>query len=103
MTTKKEKEKFSTYLLEQVEVENDDETICKMDAMLSLYLPDYKSSIQRLRLYQRVQTSGSDFSKQYFAKIKSEIEETPKDKRKDFRANGELLDPERTKTESTLK
>lgn len=95
VTTKKEKEKFSTYLLEQVAIENDDETTCKMDAMLSSCLPDYRSSTQRLLLYQRVQMSGSIFAKNYFSKVKKEIEEMPETSRKDFSAKGELLDPER--------
>ena len=102
VNSNEEKDKFSIFLLEQAENENDDETICTIDSILASNLPSYTSSIQRSSLYRRVQISGSVFSKNYFAKVKQEIDRVPCVSRKDFRAKGELLDPERKKNKTDV-
>lgn len=45
----------------------------------------------------RLQEIGNSYYKQYFDNIIKEIEKTPNEKRKDFKAKGELLDSDRPK------
>ena len=91
-----------------------DEGLCKM-------LSGYSNSVQRLAVAERFITPArpanptreeqiawlrmppeerqaelsKDNARKYWTPIKNEIEKVPADKRKNFRAKGELLDPER--------
>ena len=94
-----ERKKVFTFMLEKVQVEN--ESVVKLlDETLSKHLPRYATSIQRMEVVERLAKSDKvNFSGErisdYWKPIKEEIEKTPANERKDFRAKGELLDPER--------
>ena len=74
------------------------------DEELSKTLPGYSTSVQRLSTARRFAPKDAsagtlpnhDFRKK-FHDVKEEIEQIPESERKDFRAKGELLDPERRK------
>ena len=72
-----------------------DEVLCEM-------LPEYSNSVQRLMMVTRhisnvVTISSPSFvqRQKYFRNTKEEIEKIPENERKDLRAKGELLDPDR--------
>ena len=85
------------FLLEQTGKEHTGDGAKQLDIVLSRTLPDYTNSLQRMEAAEWFIQNGSDYHKSYFGKIKTEIEKTPKEKRKDFKARGELLDPDRGK------
>ena len=68
-----------------------------MDEALCEILPGYPTSAQRLTIAGRHIASDFTSAKEYFASAKAEIEKIPETQRKDFRAKGELLDPDRKK------
>jgi len=68
-----------------------------LDKVLCENLPGYSTSNQREMAAETMLKSENDFVRGMGNSIKTEIEKTPKEKRKDFKAKGELLDPERLK------
>ena len=94
-----EKRKVHTFMLEKVQTEN--EWIGKLlDEALAEHLPGYSNSVQRMEIAERLAKSeevdliGKRISDRW-KPIKEEIEKTPANERKDFRAKGDLLDPDR--------
>jgi hypothetical protein len=85
------------FLLEETKKEHTGDGGKQLDIILCKLLPDYTNSIQRIEAVQWFVQNGSSYHKNYFGNIETEIEKTPKEKRKDFKAKGELLDPERGK------
>jgi len=92
-----EKRKVHTFMLEKVQTEN--EWIVKLlDEALAEHLPGYSNSVQRMEIAERFAKSeevdliGKRISDRW-KPIKEEIEKTPANERKDFRAKGDLLDP----------
>jgi len=75
-------------------VKDVDKTLCKI-------LPSYSNSVQRLAVARRQLEDDNVQGKGFFAErwtpIRAEIENVPEPQRKDFRAKGELLDPDRKK------
>ena len=65
------------------------------DMLLIKYLPGYETSVQRLEAMERLAASANEYRRKYGQPRKEELEKIPVEKRKDFRAKGELLDPER--------
>jgi hypothetical protein len=53
--------------------------------------------VQREVFADQLLKSGNEYQKGLARNMKDEMEKTPKEKRKDFRAKGELLDPDRDK------
>ena len=66
-----------------------------LDKVLCENLPDYATSVQRQTAAETMMKTENEFLRGMGNNINAEIEKTPKDKRKDFRVKGELLDPER--------
>jgi len=97
--TPAERRKIHTFMLEALQTQNE-WTVKRLDEALAKHLPDYAASIQRKEVAERfAQSDALDFSgnriSDHWKAIKDEIEKTPVEKRKDFRARGELFDPER--------
>jgi len=68
-----------------------------IDKVLCENLPEYATSIQREAAAETMIKSSNDYLRGMGNNIKGEIEKTPKEKRKDIKAKGELLDPDRGK------
>ncbi len=68
-----------------------------LDKVLCENLPAYSTSVQREKAAETLLKSENECLRGMGNSIKTEIEKTPKEKRKDFKAKGELLDPERLK------
>lgn len=85
------------FLLEETKNEHTGDGAKQLDLILSKLLPDYSNSVQRIEAAEWFVQNGSAYHKNYFGNIKAEIEKTPKEKRKDFKAKGELLDPDKDK------
>lgn len=84
------------FLLELVvEEEESGGTVKMLDRVLCETLDGYSTSVQREGVAERMVETGPDYSRPHFEAIKAEVEKTPKAKRKDFTARGELLDPDR--------
>ena len=81
------------FLLERIQDEKNEYLVESLDRFLLTGHPDYSNSVQRLAVAMRFIENGTQ-SKEYFSKAKEAIEKTPVNERKDFRAKGELLDPE---------
>ena len=81
------------FLLERIQKED----LCAQnaDGILCNHLPEYANSIQRMAVAERLSKSGNERFKNLWSAVKTEIEKTPANERKDFRTKGELLDPER--------
>ena len=89
------KAKAYVFLLELAETEGYGDTVQMIDEVLCETLNGYSTSFQRERVAERMLRTGPDYSRPHFAAIREEIEKTPKEKRKDFRNKGDLLDPDR--------
>jgi len=89
----KEMEKICTFLLEKVQTEEGG--IIQKDTLLCTHLLGYKTSVQRMAMVERFTNSNSEYQKTLWNAAKEEIEKVPVNQRKDFRAKGELLDPEK--------
>jgi len=86
--------KVLVFMLEKIQTEP--ETIVEqLDEALVKYLPGYNNSVQRAEVMERLANSANEYRREYGTPIKEEIEKVPANQRKDFRAKGELLDPER--------
>jgi len=68
-----------------------------LDKVLCENLPEYSTSIQREIAAETMLKSENECLRGMGNSIKTEIEKTPREKRKDFKAKGELLDPDRDK------
>jgi len=86
-------EKICAFILEKTFIEEGGVT-AELDKILCSYLLGYSTSVQRQNLAERMSDFGIG-TRAYFDNAKQEIEKTPVNERKDFRAKGELLDPER--------
>ena len=87
--------KVCDFALRRVMEEGEEETI--LDRILCKHLPGYSTSVQRAEIVERRIRSDCEGIRDYWQPIKDEIAKTPVHERKDFRAKGELLDPERKK------
>ena len=85
------------FLMTTLENENNGEIASHLDKMLDVFLTDYNMSLQRFQVMERLAKHENVYYRNLFATILNEIEKTPKEKRKDFKARGELLDPDRGK------
>ena len=92
-----EKRKVHTFMLEKVQTEQPG-IVKALDEALAKHLPGYSNSVQRMEIAERLAKSeevdliGKRISDRW-KPIKEEIEKTPANERKDFRAKGDLLDP----------
>jgi len=92
-----EKRKVHTFMLEKVQTEQPG-IVKALDEALAKHLPGYSNSVQRMEIAERFAKSeevdliGKRISDRW-KPIKEEIEKTPANERKDFRAKGDLLDP----------
>lgn len=93
----KQVEESKAFLLERAQEEKMGNAQNQLDEILCGMFPDYRTSVQREKVAEYFQKNGDDYYKKQFTKIHEAILKAPKDKRKDFRAKGELLDPERKK------
>ena len=96
----KSSEKFRkglTFLLVSAQRDTMGNAANQLDKILCKLLPDYSISVQREQVATKFAKDGNEFYKNHFGKIRDEIEKTPTEKRKDFKAKGELLDPDRSK------
>lgn len=89
--------KIHMFYFEILEKESDGGCVSSIDNNLCEEIPDYRNSVQRLACASSFAENGNKYYKDYFGKIRDEIEKTHKEKRKDFKAKGELLDPDRKK------
>ncbi len=85
------------FLLTTLETENNGEIASRLDKMLSDLLADYNESLQRFQVMERLSKHENAYYRNLFKAKLLEIEKTPKEKRKDFKAKGEILDPDRGK------
>jgi len=81
--------KVYTFILERIQTEANEDIGRTLDWLLTIQLPDYITSVQRLTVAEKFGGLG------YWKAAKDEIEKVPASERKDFRVKGELLDPER--------
>ena len=88
-------QKVCAFLLEKSQESIDLAQI--MDGTLAKHLPGYATSVQRAEMAETLAASSNGGYKRFGQPIKDEISKTPVHERKDFRAKGELLDPERKK------
>lgn len=82
------------FLLEKIQDEGSEYIAGLFDRFLLTGLSGYSNSIQRLAVVNRFAESRTP-ADEHFGKAKEAIEKNPANQRKDFRAKGELLDPER--------
>ena len=87
-------EKICALMLERSLVEEGAAT-AELDKILSVHLPGYSTSVQRQNLAERMINFDGVGTRGHFVNAKQEISKVPVQERKDFRAKGELLDPER--------
>ncbi len=87
------------FLMGLAEKEESGSTVEMLDQILCETLDGYSTSVQRRQMAERLVKQGPDYCRHYFEEIGAMIEKTPKEKRKDFRAKGELFDPERNSDE----
>jgi len=66
-----------------------------LDRLLCERLPGYSTSVQRSEFINRAFQSGTEGERNYWNPHKETMDKVPANERKDFRAKGELLDPER--------
>jgi len=93
------------FLFEVMEKSSDACNAKQADDVLCEKLPGYSNSVQRLAVAKRYSEKGITTLEALsyydfivgFIDIKKEIEKIPENQRKDFRAKGELLDPDRKK------
>lgn len=90
------------FLLEVSETEEAGDTAKMIDQILCETLNGYSTSVQREKMAERMVRVGPDYSRHHFETIQLEVKKTPKEKRKDFSAKGELLDPERRKNKTDI-
>ncbi|MCL2104424.1 MAG: hypothetical protein FWH21_05125 [Kiritimatiellaeota bacterium] len=94
-------EESLVFLCEFVERNDFARNVSDVDKTLCEILPGYSNSVQRLAVARRQLEDDNVQGKGFFAErwtpIKAEIENVPETQRKDFRAKGELLDPDRKK------
>ena len=93
--------KLNAFLLELIQSADDFGDVYLMDRVLCDFLDGYAKSVQRTQAVQRfdnkIPKENYPDSYKFQKKIKEEVEKTPEKERKDFRAKGELLDPDRLK------
>lgn len=92
----KKMDQIHSFYFEVLQNERDGGCVALIDNTLCEALDEYKYSLQRLACVTRFTENGNTYYKHHFGKIKDEIEKTPKEKRKDFKAKGDLLDPDKT-------
>ena len=87
-------EKICAFMLERSLVEEDD-AMTTLDSLLCQFLPGYSTSVQRSEFIDRAYRLGTEGARNYWNPHKEAMDNVPVQERKDFRAKGELLDPER--------
>ena len=90
------------FLLERAQDEKKRSAANELDKILCGMFPDYKTSVQREKVAAHFMNDDNEICRKRFTEIHENIQKTPKEKRKDFRAKGELLDPERGKNRSDV-
>lgn len=95
-------EEAKLFLLERAQEEKRRSAANELDKILCSMFPDYKTSVQREKVSAHFMNDDNEICKKQFTKIHEDIQKTPKGKRKDFSAKGELLDPERGKNRSDV-
>lgn len=90
-------EEAKAFLLERAQEEKRRSAANELDKILCGMFPDYATSVQREKVATHFMNDDNEICRRQFMKIHEDIQKIPKEKRKDFRAKGELLDPERTK------
>jgi len=86
--------KICAFLLEKTQTEQKMYIVELMDDVLAKHLHGYATSVQRAEAAEKFVPTDNEYRK-YWAQRKEEIKGVPAHERKDFRAKGELLDPER--------
>jgi len=84
-----DKKTLFTFLLEKIDTCGREGRI---DNLLARQLPGYATSVQRAQAMEKFAQKEHD---SYWPEVKQEIDKVPANQRKDFRAKGELLDPDR--------
>ena len=82
------------FTLDDERLKGNGEIASRLDKMLSDFLADYNESLQRFQVMERLTKHENAYYRNLFKAKLLEIEKTPKEKRKDFKAKGELLDPD---------
>jgi len=79
-------EKFHIFLLEQLQAEQDWQSVEQLDAALCATLDDYPQSIQRKQAIQRFANMPEDYTtfRQRHSEIQADVDKTPADKRTDL-------------------
>ena len=90
------------FLLERAQEEKRRSAANELDKILCGMFPDYATSVQREKVAAHFMNDDNEICRKQFTKIHEDILKTPKDKRKDFRAKGELLDPVRKRNVSDV-
>jgi len=91
------------FLLRLIQTEKDGDLLRRLDNTLCAVLPEYGTSAQRGELISRFKPTSpsgialTSLESEHFRKAKAAVDKAPENQRKDFRAKGELLDPEREK------
>ena len=93
--------KLHAFLLELLQTGDDWGDVHSLDRVLCDTLDGYAKSVQRAQAIQRfsekMQKTNNTDDQERHRKVQADVEKTPVKERKDFRAKGELLDPDRLK------
>jgi len=92
-----EVDKIHAFLLEMIQEEKEWYAVMPLDNILLSTLDGYSQSVQREQTVRRFvhMPNMNERERQHYHTVRAEVDAVPADKRKDFRAKGELLDPER--------
>jgi len=95
-----EKRNAYTLMLEKVQAEGERSIVRVLDEVLRRDVPGYATSVRRMEVAERLSASDKiglfgERIGDHWKPVKDEVAKTPNDKRRDFRAKGDLLDPER--------
>jgi len=88
-------EKVHVFMLEKTQTDNNENIVKELDQLLAKQLSGYATSLQRMQTVEKFAETCKEHWRNYWEAAKEEIEKTPVNERKDFRAKGGLLDPER--------
>jgi len=88
-------EKVHRFMLEKTQTDNNEDIVKELDQLLAKQLSGYATSLQRAQTVEKFAETRNEYWRKHWQAAKDEIEKVPASERKDFRAKGELLDPER--------
>jgi len=90
-----DRETLHAFMLKKTQTDNNENIVKELDQLLAKQLSGYAASLQRMQTVEKLAETCKEHWRNYWEAAKEEIEKTPVNERKDFRAKGGLLDPAR--------